>query len=279
MSTYNGTTDRIEVSRADADERVVSVCLDDPSRNNVISARLLRELHSALAWADSDELTEGILVGSTSEDVFCSGADLQDLKSVSVEEANRFLDEYLSIISLLWKTGKPVVTAVSGDCVAGGNELAIASDLIIAEQSARFGQPEAIVGSTAAGGGVQLLPLLIGLQRTKDLLYTGRLIPAETAKEWGLINRVVSEGDSQLQARKLLSDILDQKSPTAFRAIKTLLGNWKTVGMQNEGVARELTANVWATDEFRERANAFLSDNEFTPRRFTGTTTQRTHDE
>lgn len=278
MSTFQGATDRIQVSRAASDNRVVSIALDDPDRNNVVSGELLTELHGALRWADSDEQTHGILIESTSDTVFCAGANLTDLLSLTVEEANRFLDEYLAVIDVLWKTGKPVVAAVPGDCVAGGNELVIACDLILAEESARFGQPEAIVGSTAAGGGIQLLPLIIGLQRTKDLLYTGRLIAAETAREWGLVNRVVPDGDGHTEALELLLNILDQTSPTAFRSMKTLLGNWKTVGMQNEGIARELTANVWASDEFRKRAEAFLQKNELRPRRFTGTTPPETHE-
>lgn len=276
MSTFEKTTDRIQVSRAEIDDRVVSVRLDDPSRNNVISTQLLTELHSALSWADADEHIDGILIGSTSDEVFCAGADLNNLIALSAEEANRFLDEYLVVISLLWKTGKPVVAAVPGDCVAGGNELAIACDVILAEESARFGQPEAIVGSTAAGGGVQLLPLIIGLQRTKDRLYTGRLITAETAREWGWINRVVPDRESQSEALEVLRDIIEHKSPLAFRSIKTLLGNWKSVGMQNEGLARELTAKVWASDEFHERAKAFLNDEKLKPRQFTGTTPPET---
>lgn len=191
MSTFKEGTNRIQVSQVESDDRVVCIALDDPERNNVISRELLTELHAALRWADSNEETHGILIESTSDTVFCAGANLTDLMSLSVEEANRFLDEYLAVIDVLWKTGKPVVAVLPGDCVAGGNELVIACDLFLTEESARFGQPEAIVGSTAAGGGVQLLPLIIGLQRTKDLLYTGRLITADTAREWGLVNRVV----------------------------------------------------------------------------------------
>lgn len=273
MSLFGCNTELVRVSRADTTQRIVLVELDDPEKNNVISIQLLDELSTVLTRADNNAQTEGIILGSTSEDVFCAGANLSELMSFTVEEGNRFLDEYLSIIEFLWKTGKPVIAVVPGDCVAGGNELAIACDLIIAEESARFGQPEATVGSTAAGGGVQLLPLLIGIQRTKDLLYTGRLINADTAKQWGLINRVVPDGNGREKGVSILTDILDEKSPQAFRSIKAILRHWQSLGMNNQSVARELTANVWASDEFNERAEAFLKNTELPARRFSGTTT------
>lgn len=273
MSLFGCNTELVRVSRADTTQRIVLIELDDPEKNNVISKQLLDELSTVLTRADTDSQTEGIILGSTSDDVFCAGANLNELRSFTVEEGNRFLDEYLSIIEFLWKTGKPVIAVVPGDCVAGGNELAIACDLIIAEESARFGQPEAIVGSTAAGGGVQLLPLLIGIQRAKDLLYTGRLVNADTAEQWGLINRVVPDGDGREHAVTVLADILDGKSPQAFRSIKAILQQWQTIGMNNQSVARELTAKVWASDEFNERAEAFLKNADLPPRRFSGTTT------
>jgi enoyl-CoA hydratase/carnithine racemase len=190
---------------------------------------------------------------------------------MSREAGNRFLTGYVEMVDRLRSTGKPTVAAVEGACVAGGNELVIGADLIVAGESARFGQPEALVGSTAAGGGVQMLPLIVGEQRAKDLLLTGRLLPAETAEEWGLINRVVPEGEAAERAVEVAGEILDSNSPQAYRVIKSIMKRWNNLAMVDREVARELTAAVWTSEEFGERADAFLAGDEQEPRPFTGT--------
>jgi len=86
-----------------------------------------------------------------------------------------------------------VIAAVNGVCVAGGHEIAMACDLVIAGESARLGQPEVIVGSTAMGLGVQLLPLIVGEKRAREMLFTGRLLSAEEAYHFGLVNKVVED--------------------------------------------------------------------------------------
>jgi enoyl-CoA hydratase/carnithine racemase len=127
------------------------------------------------------------------------------------------------------------------------------------------------VGSTAAGGGAQLLPLIVGEKRARDLLLTGRMLEAEEARAIGLINRVVEDGTAEQRATALVGKILDRNSPQAYRTIKAVMKQWTNVGLAGGEMARDLTAHVWASEEFRERAERFLAREKQEPRLFTGT--------
>lgn len=264
MSQY----DTVSTDRSD-DGRVAVVRLDAPDRNNTIDSRMILEFTEAITAADRDGDVQGVVVSATGE-MFCAGADLNYLKDVSFEEGTRFMTAYFEALDILRDTGKPVVAGVHGVCAAGGNELVSACDLIVAEESARFTQPEAGVGATAAGGGVQMLPLIVGEKRAKDLLLTGRTLDAEEARAIGLINRVVPEGEGEDRALELVQTIVANNSPQAYRSIKAIVKPWTNFGLVGEEMARELNARVWDSNEFRERAESFLADEEMEPREFDG---------
>ena len=252
------------------DDRITRVRLDAPDRNNTIDLSMLADLHEAFTAADRDRDVQGILLGSTS-DPFCAGADVSELRELGFEDGTRWMQLYFDTLDVLRDTGKPVVAAVDGTCVAGGNELTMACDLVVAGESARFGQPEVGVGSSAAGGGVQLLPLLVGEKRAREMLLLGDLLSAEEAERIGLINRVVDDDEVEDRAMGLLTHIVDTKSPQAYRAIKGIMKTWTNLGLLAEPMARDMTASVWASEEFDERVSAFLARQEQTPRPFTGT--------
>jgi enoyl-CoA hydratase/carnithine racemase len=260
----------IDVEPHPDDDRVTRVRLDAPERNNTIDLAMLADLHEAFTAADRDRDVQGVLLGSTS-DPFCAGADVSELRELGFEDGTRWMQLYFDTLDVLRDTGKPVVAAVDGTCVAGGNELTMACDLVVAGESARFGQPEVGVGSSAAGGGVQLLPLLVGEKRAREMLLLGELLSAEEAERIGLINRVVDDDEVEDRAMGLLTRIVDTKSPQAYRAIKGIMKTWTNFGLVAEPMARDMTANVWASEEFDERVSAFLARQEQTPQPFTGT--------
>ncbi|MEF8790738.1 MAG: enoyl-CoA hydratase/isomerase family protein [Haloarculaceae archaeon] len=268
----------IEAGPHPDDERIRRIRLDAPDRNNTIDLSMLADLHEAFTAADRDADVRGILLGSTS-DPFCAGADVSELRELGFEDGSRWMQLYFDTLDVLRDTGKPVVAAVDGTCVAGGNELTMACDLVVAGESARFGQPEVGVGSSAAGGGVQLLPLLVGEKRAREMLLLGELLSAEEAERIGLINRVVGDDEVEDRAMGLLTRIVDTKSPQAYRAIKGIMKTWTNLGLLAEPMARDMTANVWASEEFDERVSAFLARQEQTPRPFTGTRPDPTAEE
>lgn len=260
----------IRTYRNGEDDRILYIDLDRPEENNVVDSDLLRELGNAVRAADAQSDVDAIVLGTTGEN-FCAGGSLQELGSLDRDAGNRFLSAYVDTVELLRETGKPTVAAVKGTCVAGGNEIVMCTDIIVAGESAQFGQPEAMVGSTAAGGGVQMLPLIVGEQRAKDLLLTTRLLSAEEAEDWGLINRVVDDDTVDERAFEIAQTIIDEHSPQAYRVIKAFLKQWNNVAMTNREIARELTANVWSSEEFQDRANAFVEGEDLESRSFPGT--------
>ncbi len=256
--------------------RIAIVRLDSETPNNILHLELIRELISALEWADGTTEIDGIVLGSTGE-VFCAGADVGELQDLDVEQGVKWLQRYYEIVDLLRSTGKPTVAAVTGDCVAGGNELAMGCDLIVAGESARFGQPEVRVGSTAAGGGAQMLPLIVGERRARELLLTGELLEATEAHDIGMINRVVPDEDVDAEAAALVESIIDTHSPQAYRVIKSMFKGWHNLAMLHWEGMRDLTAAVWASDEFEARAQAFLANDQIPPGSFSGLSDEPTN--
>lgn len=261
--------DRLAVHVDSDDDRILHVELDNGERNNTLDYRTLTELHEAFVAADRADEVDAIIFGTTS-DVFCSGADLDELTSMAFEEGTRWMSRYFETIDVLRDTGKPVVAAVEGTCAAGGNELVMGCDLVVAGESSQFGQPEVGVGSTAAGGGVQMLPLLVGEKRAREMLLIGDMYSADRMLEWGLINRVVDDRKVQTKALSLASEIIDSKSPQAYRTIKAMLKTWTNIGLTNKEMARDMTAAVWDSEEFRSRAEAFKNREPQESRSFSG---------
>ncbi|MHA1607561.1 MAG: enoyl-CoA hydratase/isomerase family protein [Candidatus Freyarchaeota archaeon] len=255
----------------DSDERIAWVKLNYPERMNVLHLGMLKDLYSALTKADRDDKVSAIIITGEGG-VFSAGADLREIMKQDFKEGVRWLKAYWDVLELVRETGKLVIAAVKGACVAGGHELVIMCDLVVAGKSARFGQPEILVGSTAMGGGVQMLPLIIGEKRARELVFTARLLSAEEAYQLGLVNRVVEDEEVENEARKLALEVVDRVSPQAFRVIKSCLKYWTDLAMLNWQLARDLTAMVWTSEEFRERGKNFLEKRKPTPRRFLGIT-------
>jgi len=232
---------------------------------SLLSIETLNELKKTVLQADADESVSAIVISMTT----LAGANVKELLKMNTEEGIRWLETYWSTLSTLRETGKLVVAAIKGNCVAGGNELVMMCDLAVAAKSARFGQPEIIVGSTAMGGGLQMLPLLVGEKRAREIAFTARLLSAEEACDWGLINRVV-DGDVEEEAKKLALEVVERSSPQAFRVMKSCLNYWTNLAMLNWQIARDLTAFVWNSEEFKERGRDFLEKKKLEKRRFWG---------
>lgn len=259
--------EKIETER-DREHRLVRIRLDNPD-NNVLDFEVVTELGRALDAADRNGTVDAIILG-TAREQFCAGADLDQLAGLDRDMGNRWLTAYLETVDRLRDTGKPTIAAVEGACVAGGNELIMGCDLVVAGESARFGQPEVGVGSTAAAGGVQLLPLVVGEKRARELLLTGDLLTATEAERYGLINRVVDDGNSERAAVELALDVVENASPQAYRVMKGILKNWTNLAMHHREMAREITAAVWASEEFGARAQSFVNGRDPERRPFTG---------
>jgi enoyl-CoA hydratase/carnithine racemase len=260
---------RIIVENDLEDNRLLWIKLNYPERLNVLHLKMLTELYESLVNGDKSSVTQAILISSVGR-IFSAGADIKELMKGNFEHGLRWLKSYWKVIETIRETGKPVIAAVKGTCVAGGHEIVMACDLVVAGKSAKLGQPEVLVGSTAMGMGLQMLPLIIGEKRAREMLFTGRLLSAEEAYHIGLVNRVVNDEKVEDEARKLAVHIIDNASPQAFRVMKSGLKFWTDLAMLNMMMARDITSMVWASEEFRDRCEDFLKKRKMKPRKFMG---------
>jgi enoyl-CoA hydratase len=170
---------------------VAVVTVDRPDRRNAIDRDTALALREAWERFDEDEEVDvGVLTGANG--TFSAGADL---KAMDLEDDP---EGYLGFSRM--EVSKPTVAAVEGHCVAGGIEMALWCDLRVAAETAEFGCFERRFGVPLVDGGTQRLPRVVGLGRALDMILTGRAVDAETAKEWGLVNRLAPEGEALTRA-------------------------------------------------------------------------------
>jgi len=185
---------------------VARVSLQRPEKLNALNAELVGELSSALDRAASDDEVKVVVLRAEGR-AFCAGYDLSeeaDAGSVGAEAWHRTLSADVDVTMKLWGLSKPTMAVVQGHCLAGGCELAMACDLVVASEDARFGEPEIRYGS---GPVTLLMPFVIGEKKTFELLYTGDVIDAATAATLGLVNRVVTSEDLERVAGDLAARI------------------------------------------------------------------------
>jgi enoyl-CoA hydratase len=203
----------VEVER---DGAIAVVLLNRPEALNALSDELMDELVSALEELDRDKAVRAIVLGG-SERAFAAGADIGELAEVSAIELyyQRRIERWDAIRGL-WT---PLVAAVSGYCLGGGCELAMACDLIVASESAEFGQPETGLGIIPGAGGTQRLSRAVGKALAMDVILSGRRLSAQEAHAAGLVARVVAK-EAWLVEAKRVAHAIAEKGPVATRLAK-----------------------------------------------------------
>jgi enoyl-CoA hydratase len=237
------------------DGRVAVVLLNRPKQLNALSGELMGELVSVLLELDEDAEVRAIVLGGN-ERAFAAGADIAELAAgtpISLYE-NRRIDAWDSIRAVR----TPIVAAVSGFCLGGGCELAMLCDLIVAAESAKFGQPEINLGVLPGAGGTQRLTRAVGKALAMDMILTGRMLSAREALDFGLVARVVAQ-EAWLDEAKRVAHEIAAKSPISVRlakeaidaAFETPLGAGVEFERRSFYLAR-------AADDATEGLNAFI---------------------
>ncbi len=200
------------------DGPVAWLALERPEQMNALNAPALKALEAHLRGLDSDAAVR-VLAITGSGKAFCAGADLKAVTGATEAGEPDFLDHAARVFDLLRSYPKPVIAAVNGIAMAGGLELALCCDLIIAAESARIGDAHANFGVFPGAGGAAVLPRKLPLNVAKFLLFTGETVPAAMLAAHGLVNEVVP--DAGLAARvQALGETIAQKSPLVLRKMK-----------------------------------------------------------
>jgi enoyl-CoA hydratase/carnithine racemase len=229
--------------------------LNRPDARNALSADLMAELGRLVEGWDDDERV-GCIVIAGSQDWFAAGGDIKAMRDRKLHEAITTPTARFWIRIAACRT--PLIAAVSGYALGGGCELALLCDMIVASESAELGQPEITLGIIPGGGGTQRLARVIGKQRAMELVLTGRRIPAEEARQLGLVNVVAGKKDWLEQALDL-AQVVAARPPLAARLAKEAVLAAEemalSAGLEHE---RRLYELAMATEDRVEGMSAFL---------------------
>ncbi|WP_235938450.1 enoyl-CoA hydratase-related protein [Chitinophaga solisilvae] len=195
---------------------VAHIQLNRPKELNALNLQLMGELRDALKLLDADDQVRAIVL-SGNDKAFAAGADIKQMAEKSA--IDMFNTDQFSTWDAIKKTKKPIIAAVSGFALGGGCELSMLCDMIVASETARFGQPEIKLGVMPGAGGTQRLTRAVGKARAMEMVLTGRFITAEEAMQAGLINRVVPVDLFLQEAVKLASEVAAM-APLAVKMAK-----------------------------------------------------------
>jgi len=248
----------LTLARADG---VATLTLNRPEAFNALNIVFGRNLFHAVLEVDDDPSVRAVVITGAGK-AFCAGGDLKgfadnlDRIGALIKELTTYLH---GAVSRLCRADKPVIMAINGVAAGGGMSLALAGDVVLAAESARFTMAYSRIAATPDGSSSYYLPRLIGLRRAMELYFTNRVLTAREAQEWGLITRVVPDGELDAAARTLARE-LAQGPTKAFGGAKRLFhqSTWESLETQMELEAQAIAASG-RTEDFRAGVTAFAN--------------------
>jgi enoyl-CoA hydratase len=229
--------------------------LNRPKELNALNLQLMLEIKEALITLDADELTRVIII-TGNERAFAAGADIKQMAGRGAIDMLK-IDQF-STWDQIRKTKKPIIAAVSGFCLGGGCELAMICDMIIASETAQFGQPEINIGVMPGAGGTQRLTRAVGKAKAMEMVLSGLFISAEEARFYGLVNKVVPV-EVYLDEAIKLAKIIAEKSPIAVQMAKeSVLKAFEMPLQEALFFERKNFYMLFATEDQKEGMSAFV---------------------
>jgi enoyl-CoA hydratase len=241
---------------------LATVVINRPDALNALNTQVIADLRQFVADVRSDEGAEvrSILITGSGEKAFAAGADIRELSAMSPAEAEAHSAAMQDFTRTLETLDLPVIACVNGYALGGGLELAMACDFIYATENARFGLPEVSLGLIPGFGGTVRLPRLVGPGMARELIYTGRNIPAQEAHRIGLVNAVFATKDDMLDAAAATCREIAAKSPAAVANAKRTVDTAAALPVA-EGlmVERQAFGRAAATEDARIGTKAFVA--------------------
>jgi enoyl-CoA hydratase len=240
------------------EEGIALVTIDNPASLNALNAPTLTQLDQVFDQLAGNPEVKGVIITGGGEKSFVAGADINEFLQVTGDTAAGFMARGQRIFDKIEAFDRPVIAAINGFALGGGNELAMCCDIRIAAENALFGQPEVNLGIIPGYGGTQRLPRLIGPGKAKEIIFADERVSAQEALRIGLVERVVPKGQAVEEAKKLMKKIL-AKGPVAIRmakkAINEGLGMSLRAGLDLEGQCQGV---CFGSEDKNEGAKAFL---------------------
>ena len=235
--------------------RVGIIRLNRPQALNALNKALIAELTQAIETFDADEKI-GCMLITGNDKAFAAGADIKEMADKPFIDA--YLGDFVSNWNVAARARKPIVAAVAGFALGGGCELAMQCDIVIAADTAKFGQPEIKLGVIPGIGGTQRLARAVGKAKAMDLILTGRMMDAAEAEKSGLVARLVSPEKLMEEAMKVAETIANMSLPSVLAAKEAV--NRAFEGGLSEGMAfeRRIFHSLFATADQKEGMKAFI---------------------
>ena len=233
--------------------------LNRPRTMNALNYQLLQELMEGLRGFDKDKAI-GAMVITGDQKAFAAGADIKEMATRSFEQMTN--NDLVAAFGEIRTIQKPIIAAVSGWALGGGCEIALACDMIIASESAKFGQPEINIGVIPGGGGTQRLTHAVGKALAMEMILNDRRLTAQEALQYGLVNRVVPV-DGYLEEALKLAEEIAARAPLAVRLAKKMI-NQAFERSLSESLAEEKQEfyNLFASEDQKEGMQAFIEKRE-----------------
>lgn len=250
------TTDMRTNIKVTVSESIATLTVDRPAVKNALDLATVNEIHLALDELAANPEVGVLIITGAGETSFVSGADINDIRARTRDDGLAAINS--SLFAKIDRFPKPVIAAVNGFALGGGCELALACDIRVAADTAKFGQPELGLGIIPGAGATQRLPRIVGLGWAKHLVLSGDIIDAKQALEIGLVTAVMPASQLQVRARELAKKILRQ-GPLAARLAKLSLNASARVDLESGLLIETLAQAIcYASEDKEEGTAAFL---------------------
>lgn len=244
--------------RFEKEGAIAVITIDRPKALNALNYETLQELLYCFRLLEKAREIRAVILTGGGEKAFVAGADISYMQDLNALSAAEFAGLGHTVMETIENLPQPVIAAVNGFALGGGCELALACDIRIAGENAKFGQPEVNLGVIPGFGGTQRLPRLIGKAMACELLYTGDMIGAEEALRIGLVNRVVETGQL-LETCRVIAKKITTKGPIAIRLCKETVNNGVEMDLDRANQYEAIQfGQCFASDDQKEGMQAFL---------------------
>jgi len=239
-------------------EGIATITLNRPEALNAWSKELAEEFLSAMGDARKDENVKVVVITGAGGKAFSAGADIKAMKGMTGLKARALSQVGYEICDAIESIGKPVIAAINGYALGGGMEVSMACDFRIASEKARMGQTEINIGLIPGWGGTQRLTRLVGKAKAKELVFTGKIIDANTAFQWGLVNKVVAAEEFMTAVRQFAKELAG-KAPVALKVAKSLIDMGSDIDLKAAlSLEREGFGVVASSEDLQEGVSAFI---------------------
>ena len=241
------------------DEDVCIVKINRPTKLNAMNIDVARELISTFQQLDKDDSVKVIVLTGEGDKAFSAGADIEYISKISADESEIYAKLGQELTATIENVSKPTIAAVNGFALGGGCEVEMSCDIRIASDNARMGQPEVTIGIPPGWGGTQRLMRIVGIAKAKELVYTGKMIKADEAKEIGLVNNVVPL-ESLMDEVMSMAKTIASNATLAVRMSKTAINKGRNADLDT-GLGVELLAwrNCFSDPDREKRMTDFVN--------------------